>query len=206
MLHSLFILGSSGGVVLEKHWRDAVPRRLVDELWGTIDEEGGPEHAPPVHSVGEYSMLHVRRGKLLFVGALACEAPSMVVIELLGRICNLFTLYIHTLSEESLRANFVTCFQLLDEIVDNGFPLHTEPNVLSELVMQPGKLKSLVASVRGESHVCGALPEAATSSMPWRSVGLKYTANEVYLDLVERIDATVDGRSGVLRRAALSDS
>ena len=67
--------------------------------------------------------------------------------------------------------------------------------------MQPGKMEQMVASVTGASQVRGALPESTTSIAPWRRSGVRYAANEIYIDLNERLDATVDGRNGVLQRA-----
>ena len=94
-----------------------------------------------------------------------------------------------------MRANFVTVYQLLDEVIDNGAPLHTEPNVLQELVMQPGKMEAMMASVTGASHVRGALPESTTSLAPWRRTSVRYAASEFYIDLNERLDVTVSDES-----------
>ena len=33
-------------------------------------------------------------------------------------------------SEESIKENFITVYQLMDEMMDNGIPMTTEPNVL----------------------------------------------------------------------------
>jgi AP-3 complex subunit mu len=145
--------------------------------------------------------VHVARGPLLLVGALCRDVPALLAIELLHRVGDLLELYLRELTEDALRANFVTVYQLLDEIIDNGAPLHTEPNVLQQLVMQPGKIDSIVASVTGASQVRNALPESTIAVAPWRRAGVRHTSNEIYLDLIERIDATVDGRNGVLQRA-----
>lgn len=181
--------------VFEKHWREPIPRSVVDEFWAELQKQGGPNCAPPATSAGKFVMMHAARGQLLLVGALARDVPAYLVIELLDRVGGLLELYLKELNEDALRANFVTVYQLLDEIIDNGFPLHTEPNVLQELVMQPGKMESMMASVTGASHVRGALPESTSSIAPWRRSGVRYAANELYLDLVERLDATVRSRT-----------
>ena len=201
MLNSLFVLGTTGHIVFEKHWREVVPRRAVEEFWAALQQEGGLANAPPAQSVGRLIMMHAARGPLLIVGAVGRDVPALVVLELLHRVGDLLELYLRELNEQAMRANFVTVYQLLDEVIDNGAPLHTEPNVLQELVMQPGKMEQMVASVTGASQVRGALPESTTSIAPWRRSGVRYAANEIYIDLNERLDATVDGRNGVLQRA-----
>lgn len=40
-----------------------------------------------------------------------------------------------------------------------------------------------------KSNVSDVLPDGTVSSMPWRKADVKYTQNEVYLDIVEEVDA-----------------
>ena len=129
------------------------------------------------------------------------EVQPLLVYELLGRLADNLEEYVGELSESSLRDNFLTVSQVLDEMFDYGVPLHLEPNVLQDIVMPPGKLKSMVASVTGKSQVSEQLPSAATGATPWRRDGVRYASNEVFLDVTERLDATVDGRSSMLQRA-----
>lgn len=43
------------------------------------------------------------------------------------------------------------CVQLLDEMLDNGFPLATESNILKELIKPPNILRTLANTVTGKS-------------------------------------------------------
>ena len=42
--------------------------------------------------------------------------------------------------------------KLLEEVVDNGFPLATESNVLKELIRPPSIVQSVVTQFTGESQ------------------------------------------------------
>lgn len=202
-LQCLCIFTASGRPVLEKRWRHSMPRRTADELWQALPNAKGSLGPPAVQLAGSL-IVHVARGALILAGTLGGDAPALLALELLHRVGDLLELYLRELSEEALRANFVTVYQLLDEIIENGAPLHTEPNVLQQLVMQPGKMDSIVASVMGTSQVRDALPESTSSSSPWRRTGVRYATNELYLDLHERLDAIVDGRNGVLQHAEVA--
>lgn len=43
------------------------------------------------------------------------------------------------------------------------------------------------------------LPDGTISNMPWRKTGVKYTNNEIYLDIIEEVDATLDRHGGVVQ-------
>ena len=43
--------------------------------------------------------------------------------------------------------------QLLEEMLDNGYPLATESNVLKELIKPPSLVRSMVHTITGESKL-----------------------------------------------------
>ena len=83
--------------------------------------------------------------------------------------------------------------QLLDEMIDNGFPLTTEANILKEMIAPPNIVSKVLSAVTGNSsNVSGSLPGATASYMPWRTTQNKHASNEVYVDLVEQMDAIIN--------------
>jgi AP-3 complex subunit mu len=83
--------------------------------------------------------------------------------------------------------------QVLDEMMDNGFPLTTEPNILKEMIAPPNIVNKMLNVVTGKSSTLGSkLPDAAASFVPWRSTVVKDASNEVYVNIVEELDACVN--------------
>ncbi|KAL6964621.1 AP-3 complex subunit mu [Sarracenia purpurea var. burkii] len=83
-------------------------------------------------------------------------------------------------------------------MIDNGFPLTTEPNILREMIAPPNIVSKVLSVVTGNSsNVKNTLPDATASSVPWRTTDLKHTNNDVYVDLVEEMDAIIN-RDGAL--------
>ena len=91
-----------------------------------------------------------------------------------------------------LQDNYVVVYELLDEMLDNGFPLATESNILKELIKPPNMLRSVVNTVTGKTNVSATLPTGQLSNVPWRRAGVKYTNNEAYFDVIEEVDAIID--------------
>lgn len=83
--------------------------------------------------------------------------------------------------------------QLLDEMIDNGFPLTTEPNILREMIAPPNIVSKVLSVVTGNnSNMSETLPGSTASCVPWRTSDAKYANNEVYIDLVEEMDAIIN--------------
>ena len=103
------------------------------------------------------------------------------IITFLHRLCSVLTEYFKELEEESIRDNFVIIYELLDEMMDYGFPQTTESKILQEYITQ-------------ESHKLetqARLPMAVTNAVSWRSEGIRYRKNEVFLDVVESVNLLV---------------
>lgn len=81
-------------------------------------------------------------------------------------------------------------------MLDNGFPLATESNILKELIRPPNLLRTITDTMTGKhTSVSAILPAGQLSNVPWRRSGVKYANNEAYFDVIEEIDAIID-RSG----------
>jgi AP-3 complex subunit mu len=93
--------------------------------------------------------------------------------------------------------------KLLGEMMDNGIPFTTEPNSLMEIVPSAKGILKLVKSkysgikkwvdnMTGTGSMSGVLPDGSLTNTPWRKAGVKYATNEIYFDIIEEIDATID--------------
>lgn len=58
--------------------------------------------------------------------------------------------YFGDCSEAAIKDNVVTVYELLEEMLDNGFPLATESNVLKEMIRPPTILRSVVNTLTGK--------------------------------------------------------
>lgn len=70
-------------------------------------------------------------------------------------------------------------YQLLEEMLDDGSPLTTEPNALKAMIRPPSVIGCLQAVATGKSNVSDVLPDGTISSMFWRKSGVKYAQNEM---------------------------
>lgn len=93
----------------------------------------------------------------------------------------MFKEYFKELEEESVRDNFVIIYELLDEMMDFGYPQTTESKILQEYITQEGH--KLEEEVRP--------PPALTNAVSWRSENIKHRKNEVFLDVMESVNLLV---------------
>ncbi|CAD1472024.1 unnamed protein product, partial [Heterotrigona itama] len=163
-------------VFMEKHWKSAVARSLCDYFFDQQRRVLSPEDTPPVIATPHHYLI----------------IPPLFVIEFLHRVVDTFEDYFSECTETIIKENYVVVYELLDEMLDNGFPLATESNILKELIKPPNILRTIANTVTGKSNVSATLPSGQLSNVPWRRTGVKYTNNEAYFDVVEEVDAIID--------------
>ncbi|XP_056465431.1 AP-3 complex subunit mu-1-like isoform X4 [Gadus chalcogrammus] len=192
MIHSLFLINHSGDIFLEKHWKSVIGRSVCDYFFEAKEKAAEPEDVPPVLQTPHHYLISIYRDRLFFLSVIQTEAPPLFVIELLHRVVETFQDYFGECSETVIKDNVVTVYELLEEMLDNGFPLATESNILKEMIRPPTILRTMVNTLTGTSNFEERLPSGQLSTIPWRRSGVKYTNNEAYFDVIEEIDAIVD--------------
>lgn len=82
--------------------------------------------------------------------------------------------------------------------MDYGYPFTTEPNILKVMIQPPSVFSRLTTVATGKSYISEELPDGTLSNMPWRQTGVKYSQNEIYLDIIEEIDGVFDKNGQVI--------
>lgn len=181
---------------MEKHWKSVIHRSICDYFFEAQNKAASVEDVPPVITTPHHYLINIYRNSLYLVAVVTTEVPPLFVIEFLHRVMDTFEDYFNDCNESTIKENYVIVYELLDEMLDNGFPLATESNILKELIKPPNLLRTITDTVTGKStSVSDTLPTGQLSNVPWRRTGVKYTNNEAYFDTIEEIDAIID-RSG----------
>lgn len=199
MLQCIFLLSDSGEVMLEKQMTGhRVDRSICVWFWEHAISQGDSLKLLPVIASPTHYLFQIVREGITFLACTQVEMPPLMAIEFLCRVADVLSDYLGGLNEDLIKDNFVIVYQLLDEMIDNGFPLTTEPNILREMIAPPNLVSKMLSVVTGNSsNMSNTLPGATASCVPWRTADLRHANNEVFVDLVEEMDATIN-RDGVL--------
>ncbi|PNY08773.1 ap-1 complex subunit mu-1-like protein [Trifolium pratense] len=187
---ALFLLDIKGRVLIWRDYRGDVSAVEAERFFTKlIEKEGDPESQDPVVYDNGVSYMFVQHSNVYLMTATRqnCNAASLIFF--LHRIVDVFKHYFEELEEESLRDNFVVVYELLDEIMDFGYPQYTEAKILSEFIKTDAY--RMEATQRP--------PMAVTNAVSWRSEGINYKKNEVFLDVVESVNILVNSNGQIIR-------
>lgn len=89
---------------------------------------------PPCFSNEGINYLYIRHNNLYLLALTKRNTNAAEILLFLHKIVEVFTEYFKELEEESIRDNFVVIYELLDEMMDFGYPQTTESKILQECV------------------------------------------------------------------------
>ncbi|KAA1472354.1 clathrin adaptor mu subunit [Dentipellis sp. KUC8613] len=195
MMASLIaILDLKGKPLIQRSYRDDVPATYIERflpLILEIEEEG--QQVTPCFSNQGINYMHIRHSNLYLLALSRRNSNAAEIILFLHRLSQVLVEYFKELEEESIRDNFVIIYELLDEMMDFGYPQTTESKILQEYITQESH--KLEIQVRP--------PMAVTNAVSWRSEGIRYRKNEVFLDVIESVNLLVNANGNVVRSEIL---
>mmetsp|Transcript_11137 Transcript_11137/g.34014 ORF Transcript_11137/g.34014 Transcript_11137/m.34014 type:complete len:441 (-) Transcript_11137:86-1408(-) len=219
-MESVFILSGETGEALVEHQcagsrhGASAGASCVENLWQEILRTEGlslgggaksetyqnktKEEVPTVIALPQCYVFHVRSDPLIFGCSTQREVPPLKALEFLSHLVDVCVEYFgQELTEDEIKDNACTIYQLLDEMLDGGVPFLTETNILKEMIAPPRLLTRMANALRIGSQVSETLPDSAASNIPWRRSNPRYANNEIYVDMIEELDVTID-QSGML--------
>lgn len=190
---------------MEKHWQKIVPKSDLEYLTSCLLKTADVTNVPPVIQTPYRCIISVYRNDLLLVAIVSPDSTvdPLFAIEFLHRIVDIVQNYFGDCNENLIKEQLVTVYELLDEMLDAGYPFATELNVLKELIKPPNFLRTIANSVTGRTNIGEQMPTNQVSNVPWRKLGIKYTNNEAYFDVIEELDVILD-RNGAIVTAEIN--
>ena len=206
-LHQFFILSPRGDTIIHKDFRGDGYATQQEAFFHKVKFWKNGD-CPPIFQLDDWIFIFIRRNNLLIVGTTKYNVSPSGTLELLNRLAKVMKDYCGVLTEESIRKNFILVYELLDEMMDYGYPQITSTEMLKNcvhneaIVIQPAGMSptSLLMELRGGSKASTA------SNIPISMSGMRgKQKNEIYVDIIERLTVLFNA-SGTVVNSSIDGS
>ncbi|XP_032419371.1 AP-1 complex subunit mu-2 [Xiphophorus hellerii] len=186
---AIFVLDLKGKVLICRNYKGDVDMAEIDHFMNLLMQHEEEGLLSPVLSHGNVHFMWIKHSNLYLVATTNKNSNASLIYSFLYKIVEVFTEYFKELEEESIQDNFVVVYELLDELMDFGFPQTTDSKILQEYITQEGAKLEVAKS---------KVPTTVTNAVSWRSEGIKYKKNEVFIDVIESINVLVNANGSVM--------
>jgi len=184
---AIFIMDTKGKVIIARNYRGDIPMSVSERFSLQIQEKDEME-LRPVFTEDGITFVYIKCNNLLLMAVSKRNSNITLILFFLNKLVNVFKDYFGELEEESIRDNFVVVYELLDETMDFGYPQTCESKILREVITQESN----------RMEVAPRPPIALTNAVSWRSEGIKHRKNEIFLDVIEKLNILVSSNGTVL--------
>ncbi|KZS90031.1 clathrin adaptor mu subunit [Sistotremastrum niveocremeum HHB9708] len=191
MISGFFVFNQKGEVLISRLYRTDVKRSISDVF--RIQVVSNSDVRSPVITLGSTSFFHVRVNNLYVMAVSKNNANAALVFEFCYRFIAICKSYFGKIDEESVKGNFVLIYELIDEILDFGYPQNSEADTL-KMYITTEEIK--YASVAENSS---KITVQATGNTSWRRNDVRYKKNEAFVDVVETVNLLMSSKGTVLR-------
>lgn len=199
MISSILLLNAKGDILIHRAYKDNVTRAEAETFCHRVVAAKEASERP-ICQIGSCHYIHSVHGEIIVVALTKDNVNALLVLKLLYKMVDLFKAYFGgVLDENQIRKNFVLVYELLDEIVDYGYPQILEADILKKYITQGG-VKSI--DLNDQEQLKKVIVQA-TGNCSWRAEGIRYSKNEVYLDVIESVN-TLHSNKGTLLRSDVS--
>jgi AP-2 complex subunit mu-1 len=191
MISGILIFNQKGENLIFRAFRSDCRPRLADIF--RIQVISNPHVRSPILTLGSTTFSHTRHENIYLVAVTKSNANAALVFEFLERLRALGKSYFNKFDEESVKNNFVLVYELLDEILDFGYPQNTETESLKTYITTEG-----VKSER-KTEDMSKITMQATGAQSWRRADIKHRKNEAFVDVIEDVNLLMSATGTVLR-------
>ena len=142
-ISSLYFLDKKAKPIIFRNYRGDVGQDISANIQRKVLELE-ESNMKPVFTVNNVHYTWIKH-RNIYIVAVSRRNPNVAMIFcFLHKLVNILIGYFGRLEDESIRDNFVLIYELLDEVLDHGYPQTTDTKLLKEYIMtQSNKLKVL---------------------------------------------------------------
>ena len=191
-ISAIYFLDRKGRIIIFRNYRGEIDQDISE---GFINEvlELDEANMKPTFTIDDVHYIWIRHQNIYIVAVGKRNINVAMTFSFLYKLKDILIDYFNVLEEETVKDNFVLIYELLDEIMDHGYPQITEGKILKDLIMISSNKKNNKTSKENL-----ALTSTMTNAVSWRKEGIRYAVNEAWLDVIEKVDELISSNGNVL--------
>lgn len=190
-ISAIFFMNARGTVLIKRLFRHDVTSKAAEMF--RLNVIHNKEVRSPIITLGSsFTFLHIRSEDIYVMAVTRRNSDASLIFESLHRLVEVILAKTgHAgLTESQVLVEAILIYELLDEIFDHGIPQTSGQEVLNLTGANLPKKLNVESQSRIMADVTGAIP--------WRSGDVMHKKNEVFIDVVEKVNMLVSAKGSLL--------
>ena len=184
-ISQLFVLSRRGDSIIYRDFRRDI-KKSNDIFFRNVNFYTEEEVAPPLFNVEGINFVYIKTEDLYIVIATLDNSSPNYYLEILDRLIKVIKDHIGDLTEETIRKNFVLIYEIIDEMIDFGYPQLSDTEqvkqfVFTEPIVELKNINTLKEMFNRNTKSNESSKKSITVTNDAKS------KNEIYVDVIEKV-------------------
>lgn len=193
MISQIFFLSTRGDILINR------------DLWGDLYKETpeifyrnvklSPENQQPIFTYEGITFVYLNLESIFFVSTSRFNVQVSLVLDYMNQIIKVIKDFCGGYSEKIIRQNFVLVYEILDEMMDFGYPQLTNTSQLKDYVVTPVEQNSFFFNFTSKNIF---KPNTINAQTTKDSITKAESKNAIFFDVVENLDIVFNSSDKVV--------
>ena len=184
-ISQLFILSRRGDSIIYRDFRRDI-KKSNDIFFRNVNFYTEEEIAPPLFNVDGINFIYVKTEDLYIAISTLDNASPNYYLEVLDRLMKVVKDHIGDLTEETIRKNFVLIYEIIDEMIDFGYPQLSDTEQVKQFVFtEPVVELKNINTIKEIFNKNTKSNESAKKSITVTNDAK--SKNEIFVDIIEKV-------------------
>ena len=184
-ISQLFILSRRGDSIIYRDFRRDI-KKSNDIFFRNVNFYTEEEIAPPLFNVDGINFIYVKTEDLYIAISTLDNASPNYYLEVLDRLMKVIKDHIGDLNEETIRKNFVLIYEIIDEMIDFGYPQLSDTEQVKQFVFtEPVVELKNINTIKEIFNKNTKSNESAKKSITVTNDAK--SKNEIFVDIIEKV-------------------
>ena len=189
----LFILSKRGDIIFFRDFRHDI-KKSNDIFFHNLNFLTEEENVPPIFNIDGINFLHRKTQYLYFVISTLNNFSPNYYLEIIDQLMTRIEDLLGDLTEESIRQNFILVNEIIDEMIDFGYPQLSETEQVKEFVFTEPIVDIKNTKIQKIKEIFNQNVKSHEYSRQ-SIIDNSQNRNEIFVDLIEKVTCLF-GRNG----------
>ena len=181
-ISQLFILSRRGDSIIYRDFRRDI-KKSNDIFFRNVNFFTEEEVAPPLFNVDGINFIYIKTDDLYIAISTLDNSSPDYFLEVLERLLKVIKDEIGELTEETIRKNFVLIYEIIDEMIDFGYPQLSDTEQVKEFVFTEPIVE--LKNINTFKEMINKNSKSNENTK--RSIADAKSKNEIYVDIIEKV-------------------
>ena len=120
-ISGIYLIDKKGKVLVQRRYRSDIPSSTYD-VFNKAMKKVDHVTAKPIFTEKGMTFCYTKHSNITFLAVTKRNSNATMVFSFLYKLIEIFKEYFNEIDDDSIKDNFVIIYELLDEMMDNGYP------------------------------------------------------------------------------------